>query len=385
MYAVPCNVRFLLSHGKIHPWGELTQRGLSRLKNSWQDQPLTIPTSFSLSCHTGYAIPAVNCVSNSGINACLEAARANDAPIIIQFSSGGSQFYGGKGLDNTNYRAAIAGAVSGAFHVRTMAEQYGIPVILHTDHCSKKLLPWVDGLISASERYYQTHGEPLFSSHMIDLSEEPLEENLEICKEYLVRMDKIGLLLEMELGITGGEEDGVDNSDRPIEDLYSKPEEIYETYKVLSEVSDKFTVAAAFGNVHGVYKPGNVKLEPKILDKAQKYIADKLGEDAPENKMPVAFVFHGGSGSDVADIQEALGYGVVKMNIDTDTQWSYWEGIKNFEAKYHDYLQGQIGNPEGDDKPNKKYYDVSFGKPLFYPWTADFFLKNPHPIFYSIW
>eukprot|EP00428_Durinskia_dybowskii_P028131 CAMPEP_0170248496 /NCGR_PEP_ID=MMETSP0116_2-20130129/24043_1 /TAXON_ID=400756 /ORGANISM="Durinskia baltica, Strain CSIRO CS-38" /LENGTH=435 /DNA_ID=CAMNT_0010499389 /DNA_START=139 /DNA_END=1446 /DNA_ORIENTATION=+ len=305
----------------------------------------------------GYAIPAVNCVSNSGINACLEAARANDAPIIIQFSSGGSQFYGGKGLDNSNYRAAIAGAVSGAFHVRTMAEQYGVPVILHTDHCSKKLLPWVDGLISASERYFQTHGEPLFSSHMIDLSEEPLEENLEICKEYLARMDKIGLLLEMELGITGGEEDGVDNSDRPVEDLYSKPEEIYDTYKALSEVSDKFTVAAAFGNVHGVYKPGNVKLEPKILDKAQKYICEKLGDEAPESKLPVSFVFHGGSGSEVSDIQEAIGYGVVKMNIDTDTQWSYWEGIKNFEAKYHDYLQGQIGNPEGEDKPNKKYYD----------------------------
>jgi fructose-bisphosphate aldolase, class II len=307
----------------------------------------------------GYAIPAVNCVSNSGINACLEAARANDAPIIIQFSSGGSQFYGGKGLDNSGYRAAIAGAVSGAFHVRTMAEQYGVPVILHTDHCSKKLLPWVDGLISASERYFQTHGEPLFSSHMIDLSEESLEENLEICKDYLVRMEKVGLLLEMELGITGGEEDGVDNSDRPIEDLYSKPEEIWETYEKLSEVSDMFTVAAAFGNVHGVYKPGNVKLEPKILDKAQKYITEKLGEKAPANKLPVSFVFHGGSGSDVSDIQEALGYGVIKMNIDTDTQWSYWEGIKNFEAKYHDYLQGQIGNPEGEDKPNKKYYDVS--------------------------
>mmetsp|Transcript_18782 Transcript_18782/g.45360 ORF Transcript_18782/g.45360 Transcript_18782/m.45360 type:complete len:419 (+) Transcript_18782:232-1488(+) len=307
----------------------------------------------------GYAIPAVNCVSNSGINACLEAARANDAPIIIQFSSGGSQFYGGKGLDNADYRAAIAGAVSGAFHVRTMAEQYGVPVILHTDHCSKKLLPWVDGLISASERYYQTHGEPLFSSHMIDLSEEPLEENLAICKDYLQRMDKIGLLLEMELGITGGEEDGVDNSDRPIEDLYSKPEEIYQTYQELSQVSNMFTVAAAFGNVHGVYKPGNVKLEPEILNNAQQYICTKLGPVAPANKLPVSFVFHGGSGSDVSDIQRSLGYGVIKMNIDTDTQWSYWEGIKNFEAKYHDYLQGQIGNPEGEDKPNKKYYDVS--------------------------
>jgi len=305
----------------------------------------------------GYAIPAVNCVSSSGINACLEAARANDAPIIIQFSSGGSQFYGGKGLDNTDYRAAIAGAVSGAFHTRTMAEQYGIPVILHTDHCSKQLLPWVDGLISASERYYQTHGEPLFSSHMIDLSEEPLEENLEICANYLERMEKIGLLLEMELGITGGEEDGVDNSDRPVEDLYSKPEEIYQTYEELKKVSDMFTVAAAFGNVHGVYSPGNVQLDPEILINAQNYISDKLGDEAPEDKKPVSFVFHGGSGSDVSDIQRAIGYGVIKMNIDTDTQWSYWEGIKNFEAKYHDYLQGQIGNPEGEDKPNKKYYD----------------------------
>lgn len=287
----------------------------------------------------------------------MEAARKNDAPIIIQFSSGGSQFYGGKGLDNSNYRAAIAGAVSGAFHVRTMAEQYGVPVILHTDHCSKKLLPWIDGLLMASERYFEQHGEPLFSSHMIDLSEEPIEENIEICKDYLKRMSKIGILLEMELGITGGEEDGVDNSDRPIDDLYSKPEEIYQVYKDLMPISDQFTVAAAFGNVHGVYSPGNVKLEPKILDKAQKYITEKLGDKAPEDKKPVMFVFHGGSGSDVKDIQEAIGYGVIKMNIDTDTQWSYWEGIKNFEAKYHDYLQGQIGNPDGPDKPNKKYYD----------------------------
>jgi fructose-bisphosphate aldolase, class II len=238
-----------------------------------------------------------------------------------------------------------------------MAEQYGIPVILHTDHCAKKLLPWVDGLLAASERYYKDHGEPLFSSHMIDLSEEPLEENLEICKDYLKRMDKIGILLEMELGITGGEEDGVDNSDRPIEDLYSKPEEIYQVYQELTPISDKFSIAAAFGNVHGVYKPGNVKLEPKILSKGQAYISDKLADKAPADKKPVMFVFHGGSGSDVSDIQEAITYGVIKMNIDTDTQWSYWEGIKNFESKYHDYLQGQIGNPEGEDKPNKKYYD----------------------------
>ena len=353
----------LLQHAKDNGKDSESARGSDRdrvyqlFRHAFISSSLVL-TYFLLRFDSGYAIPAVNCVSSSGINACLEAARANDAPIIIQFSSGGSQFYGGKGLDNTDYRAAIAGAVSGAFHVRTMAEQYGVPVLLHTDHCSKQLLPWVNGLVAASERYFETHGEPLFSSHMIDLSEEPLEENLEICAEYLERMDKIGLLLEMELGITGGEEDGVDNSDRPVEDLYSKPEEIYETFETLKKVSDKFTVAAAFGNVHGVYSPGNVKLDPEILNNAQKYISDKLGDEAPENKLPVSFVFHGGSGSDVSDIQRSLGYGVIKMNIDTDTQWSYWEGIKNFESKYHDYLQGQIGNPDGEDKPNKKFYDV---------------------------
>jgi len=302
----------------------------------------------------GYAIPAVNCVSSSGINACLEAARANDAPIIIQFSAGGGQFYAGKGLDNSNYHAAIAGCVSGAFHVRTMAEQYGVPVILHTDHCGKKLLPWMDGLLEASERYYATHGEPLFSSHMIDLSEEPLEENLEICKQYLARMKKIDISLEMELGITGGEEDGVDNTDAAPEDLYSKPEEIWQTVETLSQVEGgHFTVAAAFGNVHGVYSPGNVKLTPKILKGGQDYCNEKLSTTG----KPVSFVFHGGSGSDQKDIEESIGYGVVKMNIDTDTQWSYWSGVREFEAKYHDYLQSQIGNPEGADKPNKKYYD----------------------------
>eukprot|EP00978_Attheya_sp_CCMP212_P003668 scaffold7736_cov46-Attheya_sp.AAC.1 len=306
---------------------------------------------------TEYAIPAVNCVSSSGINACLEAARKNDAPIIIQFSSGGSQFYGGKGLDNSNYHAAIAGAVSGAFHVRTMAEQYGVPVILHTDHCAKKLLPWIDGLVLASERFYENHGEPLFSSHMIDLSEDPIEENIAICKDYLGRMSKIGILLEMELGITGGEEDGVNNEDVALEDLYSKPEEIWQVYKELTPVSPMFTVAAAFGNVHGVYSPGNVKLEPEILTRAQEYISDQLGDAAPADRKPVSFVFHGGSGSDVADIQRSIGYGVIKMNIDTDTQWSYWEGIKNFEKKWHPYLQQQIGNPDGPEKPNKKYYD----------------------------
>jgi len=305
----------------------------------------------------GYAIPAVNCVSSSSINACLEAARQADAPIIIQFSSGGSQFYAGKGLDNSNLSAAIAGAISGAFHTRTLAEQYGVPVILHTDHCAKKLLPWIDGLLDASERFHAAHGEPLFSSHMIDLSEEPLEENLDICAAYLERMDQVGILLEMELGITGGEEDGVDNTDTPLEDLYSKPEEIHAVYERLTPISTSYTVAAAFGNVHGVYSPGNVRLEPDILDRAQTYISDQLGADAPADRKPVSFVFHGGSGSDVADIRRAIGYGTVKMNIDTDTQWSYWEGIKKFEAQYHDYLQTQIGNPEGAERPNKKYYD----------------------------
>merc|ERR1719329_1299160 len=304
----------------------------------------------------GYAIPAVNCVTSSSINACLEAARRADAPIMIQFSSGGSQFYAGKGLDNTNYRAAIAGAVSGAYHVRAMAEQYGVPVILHTDHCAKKLLPWMDGMLAASERYYETHGEPLFSSHMIDLSEEPMDENIGICVDYLKRMTKMGMLLEMELGITGGEEDGVNNEDVNPEDLYTKPEEVYEVYKAFSEVEgSRFTIAAAFGNVHGVYAPGNVQLDPEILGNSQVYIADKIG--AAEGSKPVSFVFHGGSGSDIKDIKKAISYGVIKMNIDTDTQWAYWSGIKEFEAKYHDYLQTQIGNPEGADKPNKKYYD----------------------------
>jgi len=304
----------------------------------------------------GYAIPAVNCVTSSSINACLETARKCDAPIIIQFSSGGSQFYAGKGLDNTGFKAAIAGAVSGAYHVRAMAEQYGVPVILHTDHCSKALLPWVDGMLTASEAYYKAHGEPLFSSHMLDLSEEPLEENIEICVEYMERMAKLDMVLEMELGITGGEEDGVNNEDVAPEDLYTKPEEVWMVQKALQEVPNAaFTVAAAFGNVHGVYAPGNVRLDPKILRNSNKFIAPEL--DMPVGSKPVSFVFHGGSGSDINDIKEALTYGVVKMNIDTDTQWAYWDGIRAYEAKNRDYLQAQIGNPEGESKPNKKYYD----------------------------
>jgi fructose-bisphosphate aldolase class II len=304
----------------------------------------------------GYALPAVNCVTSSSVNACLEAARRMDAPIMIQFSSGGSQFYAGKGLDNTDYKAAIAGAVSGAYHVRAMAEQYGVPVLLHTDHCAKKLLPWVDGMLAASERYYAAHGEPLFSSHMLDLSEEPLEENIEICVEYMERMAKMDMLLEMELGITGGEEDGVDNEDAAPEDLYTKPEEVWMVQKALMAVPNaRFTIAAAFGNVHGVYAPGNVKLDPKILANSQTFIAGELG--MPAGSKPCSFVFHGGSGSDIRDIKEAIGYGVIKMNIDTDTQWAYWDGIRAYESKNRAYLQTQIGNPDGDDKPNKKFYD----------------------------
>jgi len=303
-----------------------------------------------------FAIPAVNCVTSSSINACLEAARKADAPVMIQFSSGGSQFYAGKGLDNENFSAAVAGAVSGAYHVRAMAEQYGVPVILHTDHCSKKLLPWMDGMLTASEKYYAAHGEPLFSSHMLDLSEEPLEENIEICVKYQKRMAAMDMLLEMELGITGGEEDGVNNEDVAQEDLYTKPEEVWQVYEALSAVPNaRFSVAAAFGNVHGVYAPGNVRLDPEILGNSQVYIADKLG--LPKGSKPVYFVFHGGSGSDIKDIRQAIDYGVIKMNIDTDTQWSYWEGVKQYEAKNREYLQTQIGNPDGESKPNKKYYD----------------------------
>jgi len=304
----------------------------------------------------GYAIPAVNCVTSSSVNACLEAAAKAQAPIMIQFSSGGAQFYAGKGLDNTDFDAAISGAVSGAYHVRQLAAKYGVPVILHTDHCAKKLLPWVDGMLAESEAYYATHGEPLFSSHMLDLSEEPLGENIDICVEYMHRMGKMDMLLEMELGITGGEEDGVDNENANPEDLYTKPEEVWMVQKALQDVPGaKFTIAAAFGNVHGVYAPGNVKLDPKILANSQVYIAQQLG--LPAGSKPCSFVFHGGSGSDINDIKEAISYGVIKMNIDTDTQWSYWDGIRTYSEQNYHYLQTQIGNPKGADQPNKKFYD----------------------------
>ena len=301
----------------------------------------------------GFAIPAVNVVNTDSINAVLEAAANVDSPIIIQFSNGGSSYYAGKGLSNENEKAATIGAIAGAIHTHMMAEAYGVAVILHTDHASKKLLPWIDALLEAGEGHYKTHGKPLFSSHMLDLSEEPLAENIEICKAYLQRMSLIGMSIEIELGVTGGEEDGVDNTSIDNALLYTQPEEVALAYQELREVSPNFTIAASFGNVHGVYKPGNVQLTPKILDNSQKYIAKQFGTDA----KPVNFVFHGGSGSLPSEISEAIGYGVIKMNIDTDTQWATWDGVRKYVAANHDYLQGQIGNPDGNDKPNKKYYD----------------------------
>ncbi len=301
----------------------------------------------------GFALPAVNVVSTDSINGVLEAAAKVNSPVIIQFSNGGASYYAGKGLSNEDEKAAIAGAISGAKHVHAMAEAYGIPVILHTDHAARKLLPWIDALLDAGEEFYKKEGKPLYSSHMLDLSEEPIEENVSTCVEYFKRMAKIGMTIEIELGVTGGEEDGVDNTNIDNSLLYTQPEEVAYAYEELSKVSKAFTIAASFGNVHGVYKPGNVTLTPKIIDNSQKFIQEKYNTDA----KPVDFVFHGGSGSSPEEIKEALGYGVIKMNIDTDTQWATWEGTKAYYEKYKDYMQGQIGNPEGEDKPNKKYYD----------------------------
>ncbi len=306
---------------------------------------------FDYAKETGFAIPAVNVVNTESINGVLEAAATVKSPVIVQFSNGGATFYAGKGCPVDN--PAVLGAISGAKHVHMMAEAYGVPVILHTDHAAKKLLPWIDGLLEASKENFEKTGRPLFTSHMLDLSEEPIEENLDISTEYLAKMSDLDMLLEIELGITGGEEDGVDNSDVDNALLYTQPEEVSYAYERLNSVSPNFTIAASFGNVHGVYKPGNVVLTPKILDNSQKYIEEK--HSLPSK--PVNFVFHGGSGSSLEEIREAIGYGVIKMNIDTDTQWAFWDGIKEFEAKNHDYLQGQIGNPEGKDKPNKKFYD----------------------------
>ncbi len=308
---------------------------------------------FALAKAKGFALPAANCVGTNSMNGVMETAAAVNAPVILQFSNGGAAFVAGKGSGLDGIDAAIAGGIAGAHHVHTMAERYGARVILHTDHAAKKLLPWVDGLLDANEKHYETTGSTLYSSHMLDLSEESMEENIDICCRYLERMAKMDMTLEIELGITGGEEDGVDNSDVKPEDLYSKPEEVATAYQELSKISPRFTIAAAFGNVHGVYKPGNVKLTPSILDAAQRHIQSTLGTE----ERPVDFVFHGGSGSSADEIAEAISYGVVKMNIDTDLQWAFWDGIRGYEAEKHDYLQGQIGNPDGDDKPNKKQYD----------------------------
>jgi len=308
---------------------------------------------FALAKEKGFALPAVNVIGSNSINIVLETAAELNSPVIIQFSNGGAQFNAGKGLSNDQQKAAIAGSVAGAKHVHEMAKAYGASVILHTDHCAKKLLPWIDGLLDASEAHYKQYGKPLYSSHMIDLSEEPLEENIEICKEYLTRMAKMDMTLEIELGITGGEEDGVDNSDVDQSKLYTQPEEVAYAFEELRKVSPRFTVAAAFGNVHGVYKPGNVVLTPKILKNSQEYISEKY--NLPPNT--VDFVFHGGSGSSNEEINEAIGYGVIKMNIDTDLQFAFTEGIRDYMNEKVDYLRNQIGNPDGAEEPNKKYYD----------------------------
>lgn len=308
---------------------------------------------FQFAKQKGFALPAVNVTGSNTINAVLETAASLKSPVIIQFSNGGAAFNAGKGLSNENQRAAIAGGVAGAKHIHLLAEAYGATVILHTDHCAKKLLPWVDGLLDASEKHFKETGKPLYSSHMLDLSEEPIKENIETCQRYLERMSKMGMTLEIELGITGGEEDGVDNSDMDSSKLYTQPDEVAYAYESLKEVSDQFTIAAAFGNVHGVYKPGNVKLTPKILKNSQEYVQKHYNTGL----NPVDFVFHGGSGSTVEEIREAISYGVIKMNIDTDLQYAFLEGVRDYIQDNKAYLQGQIGNPNGADQPNKKYYD----------------------------
>ncbi|MEO1942603.1 MAG: class II fructose-bisphosphate aldolase [Campylobacterales bacterium] len=302
----------------------------------------------------GFALPAINVVGTNSVNAVMEAAAEVEKPIIIQFSNGGAHFWAGKGLDNEGQRAAILGAIAGAKHIHTLAEAYRVTVILHTDHAARKLLPWIDGLIEANRKHYEKYRRPLFSSHMLDLSEEPLEQNVQTCKEYLKKLSELDIMLEMELGVTGGEEDGVDNTGIDNARLYTQPEDVAYAYEQLKEVSDLFMIAASFGNVHGVYKPGAVKLQPIILKNSQEYVRKKFGL---KEEKPIRFVFHGGSGSELEKIHKAIDYGVVKMNIDTDTQWAFWKGVKGYIEKYHDYLQSQIGNPEGPDKPNKKYYD----------------------------
>lgn len=313
----------------------------------------TVQEVFAHAQKHAYALPAANVVGTNSVNALLEATAELNSPVILQFSNGGASFFAGKGLSNSDQQASIAGGIAGAMHANLLAEKYNASVILHTDHCAKKLLPWIDGLLDFGEQYYKVHGVPLYSSHMLDLSEESLEENIEICKRYLDRMSKLDMTLEIELGITGGEEDGVDNSDVDVSKLYTQPEEVAYAYEELKKVSDKFIVAAAFGNVHGVYKPGNVKLTPEILKNSQTYVQDKFSTD----HNPINFVFHGGSGSTQDEIREAISYGVIKMNIDTDLQWAFLSGVREYYKGNEAYLQTQIGNPEGDDVPNKKKYD----------------------------
>jgi len=300
-----------------------------------------------------FALPAVNVVGTNSLNAVLETAKEVNSPVIIQFSNGGAAFYAGKGIPSNGQRGDVLGAVSGAIHVHTIAEAYGVPVILHTDHCAKKLLPWMDGMLAANEKHFDQFGKPLFSSHMLDLSEEPLEENIGTCVEYFKRMDKMGITLEIELGVTGGEEDGVDNTGVDSSKLYTQPEEVAYAYEKLLKVSDRFTIAAAFGNVHGVYKPGNVELTPKILKNSQDHVQEKFGT----TPNPINFVFHGGSGSEKHLIKEGIEYGAIKMNIDTDMQWAFCSGIRDYMSDKKEYIQSQIGNPDGADKPNKKHYD----------------------------
>lgn len=309
---------------------------------------------FEVAKAKGFALPAVNCTGTNSVNATLETARDLNSPVIIQFSNGGAHFFAGKGVDNSDQQAAILGAVSGAHHVHVMAEAYGVDVILHTDHAAKKLIPWIEGLVAQGEKHFERTGRPLYTSHMLDLSEEPIEENIAISRAMLERMHKIDMMLEIELGVTGGEEDGVDNTDIDSSKLYTQPDEVAYAFEALRSVSDSFTVAAAFGNVHGVYKPGNVKLTPVILKNSQDHIREKFNM---EDANPVNFVFHGGSGSTREEIREGISYGVIKMNIDTDLQWAFWHGVHAFYQKNEGYLQSQLGNPEGDDKPNKKYYD----------------------------
>ena len=324
---------------KKFPGGVITGDGVQAIFNDAQENE--------------YALPAVNVVGSNTVNAVLETAAEVNSPVMIQFSNGGGVFNAGKSLSNEGQKAAIAGSVSGAMHVHAMAEAYDVPVILHTDHAARKLLPWIDGLMDAGEKFHQREGKSLYSSHMLDLSEEPIEDNLSTCREYFVRMNELDMTVEIELGVTGGEEDGVDNTDIDTARLYTQPEEVNQAYEVLSEISNRFTVAAAFGNVHGVYKPGNVELTPKILLNSQEFLKEKHGLPG----KPIHFVFHGGSGSSREQIREAIGYGVVKMNLDTDMQWAFWDGVHGYYNSNKDYLQAQLGNPEGEDKPNKKFYD----------------------------